>query len=230
MTENGNRIDNWPVADKPREKLTRQGAEHLSSAELLAILLSSGTAKMNALDIGKSLIRRFQNLDNLATASLKELQETEGIGPAKAVILQAAFQLSRNMQGEQAESSLVYMRNPADVARLFIPRMAHLKQEVFAIALLDSAGKYMHSRDITKGIINASLVHPREVFRTAIREAAAAIILIHNHPSGQLNASTEDLAITRQLVETGDLIGIPVRDHLIIAGNAYTSLRETGQM
>jgi DNA repair protein RadC len=132
------------------------------------------------------------------------------------------------MAKEIAENQIVFFRSPADVAKIFIPKLGHLKQEVFSIALLDSAGKYIHSRDITRGTVNASLIHPREVFRVAIKEAAAAIILIHNHPSGQLNPSQEDLSITQQLITTGEIIGIPVRDHLIIAGNNFISLKEDG--
>ena len=225
-----NAITNWPEGERPREKLSTHGSENLSSAELLAILLSSGTPNFSAVDIGKELLKKFNTLENLSQASLAELQEQEGIGPAKAIILQAAFQLTRNMRKEIAEYQMVYFKNPADVADIFIPKIGHLKQEVFAIALLDAAGKYLHSRDITRGIVNASLIHPREVFRIAIKEAAAAVILVHNHPSGQLNPSREDLSITRQLVESGELIDIPVRDHLIIAGNDYISLKESGYM
>jgi DNA repair protein RadC len=223
-------ITDWPEGERPRERLSIHGSENLSSAELLAILLSSGTPNLSAVDIGKELLNKFNTLENLSQASLEELQEQEGIGPAKAIILQAAFQLTRNMRKEIAETQMIYFKNPADVAGIFIPRIGHLKQEVFAIALLDAAGKYLHSRDITRGIVNASLIHPREVFRIAIKEAAAAVILVHNHPSGQLTPSREDLSITRQLVESGELIDIPVRDHLIIAGNEYISLKESGYM
>lgn len=223
-------INSWPEGERPREKLTMIGAENLSSAELLALLLSSGTANLNAVDIGKALIKRFNTLEGLSQASLKELQDTEGIGPAKAITLQAAFQLSRNMQKEMAENKKVYCHNPADVARIFIPRLGHLKQEIFSVALLDSAGKFLRDREITRGTINASLIHPREVFRVAIKEAATSVILVHNHPSGQLKPSNEDLSITRQLVAAGETIGIPVQDHLIIAGNDYLSLKEAGYL
>jgi DNA repair protein RadC len=230
MKNSNNSISMWPEGERPREKLTMIGAEYLSSAELLALLLSSGTANLNAVDIGKALISRFETLENLSQASLEELKETEGIGPAKAITLQAAFQLSRNMQKEMAENPRVYCHNPADVAKIFIPRLGHLKQELFSVALLDSAGKFLRDREITRGTINASLIHPREVFRVAIKEAANSVILVHNHPSGQLKPSNEDLSITRQLVAAGETIGIPVQDHLIIAGNEYLSLKEAGHM
>ena len=219
-------ITDWPERERPREKLKIRGAENLSSAELLAILLSSGTKNLNAVDIGKALLKKFKTLESLSHASSNELQEVEGIGPAKAIILQSAFQLSRNMHQELAETQIKYFRNPADVAKIFVPKIGHLKQEVFAIALLDAAGKYLHSRNITRGIINASLIHPREVFRIAIKEAAAAVILIHNHPSGVLEPSEEDISMTRRLVESGKILEIPVFDHLIISENGYYSFKE----
>jgi DNA repair protein RadC len=230
MKNSYNSISQWPIYERPREKLVQIGAENLTSAELLALLLASGTSNLNAVDIGKALIRQFESLKNLSQASLKELQEIEGIGPAKAITLQAAFQLSRNMQKEIAEEKIVYCHNPTDVARIFIPRLGHLKQELFSIALLDSAGQFMREREITKGTINSSLIHAREVFRVAIREAATSIILVHNHPSGQLKPSNDDLSITKQLIAAGETIGIPVQDHLIIAGDKYLSLKQAGYM
>jgi len=223
-------ITDWPEQDRPREKLFQLGAENLSSAELLAILIANGTRKLSALDLGKALIKKFNTLEKLSQASIDELRVFEGIGPAKAITLLASFQLSRNMNREIAENQIIYFKSPGDVARIFIPKLGHLKQEVFAIALLDSAGKYIHSRDITRGTVNASLIHPREVFRVAIKEAAASIILVHNHPSGQLIPSKEDLSVTKQLVGVGELVGIPVKDHLIIAGDGFLSLKEDGYM
>jgi DNA repair protein RadC len=223
-------ITKWPVAERPREKLAQLGPDHLSSSELLAILIATGTVKQSAVALARALLNKFQTLENLSQASLQELQQLEGIGPAKAITLQASFQLSRNLQTEMAENRFIFFRNPADVANIFIPKLGHLKQEVFAIAMLDSAGKYIHSRELTRGTINASLIHPREVFRPAIKEAAASLILIHNHPSGQLSPSVEDLSVTQKLVETGEMVGIPVRDHLIIAGDKYLSLHEAGYL
>jgi len=221
-------LKSWPAGERPREKMISLGIENLTSAELLAVLISTGTDRLNALDIGQELLRRFETLEQLSAASRTELMKVEGIGPAKALILQAAFQLSRNMQRESAQQKLNFFKQPQDVARFYIPQIGHLKQEVFICALLDSAGKYLHSETIFKGTLNAALVHPREVFKTAIRFSAASIILIHNHPSGQLLASPEDLRITQQLIETGKILEIPVQDHLIIADNQFISLRECG--
>jgi DNA repair protein RadC len=221
-------INAWPEGERPREKLITSGPESLSAAELIAILLGTGTDKLNAVDLGKELLRSFGSLEHLASASVAELRNIRGIGAAKAIILKAAFQLSRNLDHELAHKELKYVREPSDVAKIFIPKLGHLKQEVFAIALLDSGGKYLHSENITVGTLNASLVHPREVYKSAIKHSAASVILVHNHPSGQLVPSSEDLRVTQQLVETGKILDIPVQDHLIIARNRFISLREEG--
>ena len=225
-----NPITEWPEKERPREKLISLGAENLASSELLAILISTGSGKLSAVDIGILLLQKFITLENLANASLSELTGVEGIGPAKAITLQAAFQLARNRQKEIAERKFVYFKQPKDVANIFIPKIGHLKQEVFAVALLDSAGKYMESKTITTGTLNTSLVHPREVFKVAIKQSASSIILIHNHPSGDLNPSQQDCEITGQLVDAGNLIEIRVHDHLIIAGDKYLSMKEKGFM
>lgn len=222
------RITDWPVNERPREKLLTKGSDALSSAELIAILLGTGTGKTTAVDLGKSLINKFGSIEKMAQASLKELTEISGIGPAKAITLMAAFQLSRNMHKEVAEKEFNYFKQPSDVAKIFIPMLGHEKKEVFAIALLDTAGKYMGSEKITIGTLNASLVHAREVFKPAIKHSAASIILVHNHPSGQLTPSAEDLKITKQIVEAGKLLDITVHDHLIITQDSYISLKEEG--
>ncbi len=221
-------ITEWPENERPREKLSLFGPESLSPAELIAILISTGSGRLSALDLGKKLLHTFGSLENLASASITELLKINGIGTAKAITIKAAFQLSRNLDREIAQKKLQYVKEPSDVASIFIPELGHLKQEVFAIALLDSAGKYLLSEKITIGTLNASLVHPREVYKTAIKHSAASIILVHNHPSGQLSPSGEDLRITRQLVETGKILEIPVQDHIIIANKKYISLREMG--
>ena len=222
------RITDWPLNERPREKLLTKGSDALSSAELIAILLGTGTGKTTAVDLGKSLIKKYGSIEQMSQASLKELTEIQGIGPAKAITLMAAFQLSRNMHKEVAEKEFNYFKQPSDVAKIFIPMLGHEKKEVFAIALLDTAGKYMSSEKITVGTLNASLVHAREVFKPAIKHSAASIILVHNHPSGQLTPSAEDLKITKQIVEAGKLLDITVHDHLIITQDSYISLKEDG--
>jgi len=221
-------INLWPENERPREKLIRKGAEQLSAAELIGILIGTGTGIKTAVDIGKEMLNRFSGLEILADASIQELMEIEGIGKAKAAVLKAAFELSRQMQEEIAQQKCIFFRHPADVANIFMTRMGYLKQEVFAIALLDSANRFLGSNQITIGTLNSALVHPREVFRYAIKNTAAQIILIHNHPSGQLKPSKEDLQITNQLVGAGKILDIPVADHLIVTRDGYLSLREEG--
>jgi DNA repair protein RadC len=221
-------ISKWAPPDKPREKLLKLGAENLSSTELLAILISSGTSRYSALDIGKELLRQFSTLERLSNASSTELEQVMGIGTVRAVTLLAAFQLSRNMLREIAEEKPVFFQNPIDVARIFIPQIGYLKHEVFAVAHLDSAGKYINNEIISRGTLDASLVHPREVFKSAIRNAAAAIIVIHNHPSGQLTPSREDLTVTNRLIEAGNVLEIPLHDHIIVNQTQHISLREKG--
>ncbi len=223
-------IKQWPENERPREKLMRRGPEKLSPAELIGILIGTGTGVNTAVDVGKDILNRFSGLEKLAEASIQEMMEVNGIGKAKAVVLKAAFELSRQMQLEIAEQKCIIFRKPADVAKIFIARLGHLKQEVFAIALLDSANRYLGSDLVTVGTLNSALVHPREVFKFAIKNAAAHVILIHNHPSGQLKPSQEDLQMTNQLVGAGKILDIPVADHLIVTRKGYLSMREEGYL
>jgi len=222
------RITDWPEDERPREKMLANGAESLTSAELLAIMIRTGSGKHTAVDLAKALLNKFVSLEALAAASVAELLTIPGIGTAKAVTLKAAFELSRKMQREIAGKEFQKFRSPEDVARVFIPEIGHLKKEVFCIALLDNANKLIHTERISVGTLNASLVHPREVFNPAIKHSAASIILVHNHPSGQLDASREDLNITRKLVDAGKMVDIPVRDHIIIAGENFRSFMQEG--
>lgn len=222
------RITDWPVEERPRERLQQMGSDAVSSAELIAILLGGGTAKYNAVELAKMLLRRFKNLSALSNASLEELQEVPGIGPARAITLQAAFQLYRNLQREQAENELVSFRNAAQVAQIYQPLLGHSRQERFFVVLLNSALQRIGDFEVTRGILDTSLVHPREVFYTAIRELAKGIIVMHNHPSGRTEPSEADKRITDQLVKAGKILGIEVFDHLIITRDSYFSFQEGG--
>lgn len=223
-----NRIIDWPEKERPREKLIQRGSDSVSSAELIAILLGQGSVGNNALETAKQLIRKFETLQGLSAASLTELQQIPGIGPAKSVTLLAAFQLYRNLQKEAAENSLIKYTNPAQVADIYIPVLGHLKKECFYVIMLDSAMKKISDIEISRGLLNASLVHPREVFNPAIKNNSKGIILIHNHPSGLLKPSEEDIKTTNRLVESSVILGIPVYDHLIISASGYFSFKENG--
>ena len=221
------KIKDWPSQERPREKLINQGPETLSEAELLAILIGSGSGKVTALDLAKTLFVEHQTLRSLASLGVADLKKFKGIGDARAVCIAASFELARRLHSSP-EVERPIIRTPSDVAQQLIPKLRDLKQEVFIVLHLNSANRITREVTITRGLLNSSLTHPREVFRQAIVEHAASVILVHNHPSGNPEPSQEDLAITKQLVEASKVVGIPVHDHLIIAGWMFTSLAERG--
>ncbi len=224
------RITDWPLAERPREKLLQFGPESISDAELIAILLGQGTPQMNAVELAKLLLRAFGSLEALSNASLAELQQVKGIGQAKAVALMAAFQLYRNLQKEMARRDLIVFNDPQKVAKAYQPVLGHLKQESFYVVLLDSKLQRIQDFRVTTGTLDASLVSPREVFSPAIRFMAKGIIVLHNHPSGNVRPSQADIDITRRLQQSGQILDIPVYDHLIITFNGYFSFKENGLM
>jgi DNA repair protein RadC len=221
------KITDWPTDERPREKLIRHGPESLTDAELLAILFRNGTGKITAVDLAKTIISEYRTLAQLALRNVQDICRFRGIGVAKAASLIAAFEIGRRT-GAADRTGRRQIRSPEDVARIFQPLLRDRQQEVFMVLLLDSANHLLRDIQVTSGILNSSLVHPREVFRGAINEPAASIILLHNHPSGNPEPSGEDIQITKQLVEAGKIIGIPVYDHIIIAGNESTSFAERG--
>jgi DNA repair protein RadC len=223
-------ITDWPEHERPRERLLKHGANSLSDAELLAILLRTGTHDNTAVDIARTLLERCESLERLSSRTVADLRhhgKNLGLGLAKAAAIVAAFEIGRraavayNKKRERINS-------PEEVAQKYIPSMRDKKQESFYVILLDSANHILRDEKISEGILNSSLVHPREVFKPAIIEPAASIILLHNHPSGNPEPSSEDLQITRQLLEASKIVGIPIHDHIIIAGNSYTSFAERG--
>lgn len=220
-------IKDWPADERPREKLLKHGPAALADAELLAILIRTGSGKSSALDLAKGILHEGKNLYGIASRSASELMRTKGIGKAKAVELLAAFEIGRRVEARKHDEKLI-VRSPDDVARFMIPKMRHLSNEEFVVLVLDAQNGLREEVKLTSGTLNASLVHPREVFKAAIDHRAAAIIVVHNHPSGNLEPSREDIEITHQLVEAGKIIGIPLHDHLIVATNGFTSLAERG--
>ena len=221
------KITDWPIAERPREKLMHLGAASLSDAELLAILIQTGVGKATAVDLAKTVLREFRSLDRLSARSFRDLRQFKGLGNAKSSLLIAAFELGRRAAC-RADSTKLRISSPEDVVRQFQPLMRDLQQEIFKVLLLDSANHLRGDETISLGILNSALVHPREVFRRAILEPAASIILLHNHPSGNPEPSSEDIQVTRQLVEAGKIMGIPVHDHIIIALDSYASFAERG--
>ena len=227
MAESSYKIPRWPKNERPRERLLQDGPQHLTEAELLGILLGKGTRKKTAIDLARELLDRYESLQRLFSRSPSELTTVKGIGPAKAAILSAAFELVRRIQSRKGADRPLFKRS-SDVAGHYLPLMRDLRKEVFKVLLLNRANRFIKEVFISEGTLDASVVHPRDVFREALLEPAAAIILIHNHPSGNPSPSDEDLRITKQLVESGRLLGIKVYDHIILAGESYRSLADEG--
>jgi len=222
------KITDWPEDERPREKLVKFGPGQLSDAELLAIILGGGTQNITAVDLAKTMLTRSEGLYNCATYNLGDLKEFNGVGDARAITLMATFELARRLESSRKNRDPISIRSPKDVAAVYIPLMQHLKHEEFRIITVNNSNYIERNILVTKGHLTASLVHPREVFKIAIAESAAGIILMHNHPSGNPEPSPDDIKITKQLVDAGKLMDIPVHDHLIIAGNEYTSFVNRG--
>jgi len=227
MAESSYKISRWPKKERPREKLLQHGPHPLTEAELLGILLGKGTRKKTAIDLGRELLERHESLQKLFSRSPSELMKVKGIGSAKAAILSAAFELVRRIESQRNTPAPSFKRS-SEVANHYLPLMRDLRKEVFRVLLLNRANRLIKEVTISEGTLEASIVHPRDVFREAIIEPAAGIILIHNHPSGNPSPSEEDLRITKQLVEAGRLLGIKVYDHIILAGESYRSLADEG--
>lgn len=222
-------IREWRHDERPRERLLAHGAQSLSDAELLAILIAKGVRGFSALDAARLVLETLGTLSEISARDVSQLATIKGIGKVKAITLVAAFELSRRIESAPFQSKQV-IRSPQDVAGYYIPKLRGMMKETFRVLLLNSANQVFRDVLVSEGSLNASIVHPREVFRTAITESANAMILMHNHPSGNTEPSREDIAITKQLVEAGKLVDIKVLDHIIIAGEQYTSLNEKGLM
>ncbi len=215
-------------AERPRERLWSLGPSALTSVELVAVLFGTGAGGRTALDIATGLLEVGEgSLRRLAQRPRAELLQAQGIGPGKAGRLLAAFEIGARLSRED-RPSVQRIREPEDVVRLFQPRLRDLQVEEFHLLALDSQSQVLREILVTRGLLNSSLVHPREVFRAAIAEAAAGIIVVHNHPSGDPTPSAEDRAVTRQLLEAGRLLDLPLYDHVVIAGDRFVSFAAAG--
>jgi DNA repair protein RadC len=203
----------------------RYGAESLSAAELIAILLGSGSKTTPVLQLSQEILANFGSLEKLADATVEELCQVKGIGPAKAIQLRAAFNLGVRMS-QQVLSPRFKIEHPVHAYNLVKEQLQVEKRELFVIILLDNRGSLIGQHTVAIGTLTFAPVHPREVFYPAIRHKAASIILAHNHPSGDLTPSKQDIELTKQLVEAGKLVGIPVNDHVIVSNQGYLSLRQ----
>jgi len=222
-------IKDLPADERPRERLARYGPGMLSTAELLAIILRTGTRQESAIHVAQRLLGDLGTVREIVTAGVDQLSRVRGIGPAKAIEIKAALELGRRLLSLSSDD-LPVVRDPADVMRLLGGELSQEVQEHFKVVLLDSKNQVRKVVTATIGTLNASLVHPREVFRQAITSACNSVILAHNHPSGDPTPSREDLAVTKQLSEAGAILGIEVLDHVIVGGGRYLSMKQRGLM
>ncbi len=220
-------IKDLPCADRPRERLIREGATVLSTAELLAIIFRVGVGGENVLELSNRLLVKYKGLAGLARAPFADLADEHGLGEAKVTTLKAAFELGRRL-AVTAPEERTQVRSPADAANLLMGEMSMLEQEELRVMLLDTRNRVLGVNKVYTGSLNTSVIRTSEIFREAIRRNAAAIIVSHNHPSGDPSPSPEDVAVTRNLIQAGQLLDIEVLDHLVIGYQRFVSLKERG--
>jgi DNA repair protein RadC len=226
IKKNNITIKELPADERPREKLLRYGCQFLSNGELLAILIGTGTRDRSALSVAERILAMEETgISYLTDCTPEELCRIEGMGIAKSCKVVAAIELGKRIAQRPREKRYT-AGTPEDVAALYMEEMRHLKKEYFKVLFLNTKNEILSVENTSIGNLNSSIVHPREVFRSAVKKGAAAIIVIHNHPSGNPMPSQNDLDITRRLSEAGQLLGIPVLDHLIIGDGVYISLKE----
>ncbi|MDW7671493.1 MAG: DNA repair protein RadC [Bacillota bacterium] len=219
-------IKEMPESERPRERMQQEGPHVLSNAELIGIILSSGTQNISAIELGRMVLcHQPEGLAFLRNCTVEELCVIKGVGPAKACQILAAVELGKRITLTE-RNQRYKIKCPADISRLLMEDLRFLKKEKFCVLLLNTKHEVMTIEEISVGSLNASIVHPREVFLPAIKKSSSAVILVHNHPSGDPTPSKEDIQITKRLIESGALIGISVLDHVIIGDNIFTSLRE----
>lgn len=215
--------------ERPRERMMHYGAESLSQAELLAILLRTGTRRESAIHIAQQMLGKIGGLRGLVDLSIEELTEINGIGPAKAIQLKAGIELGRRLANSRFTMPVI-IRSPQDAAEILTEQLRYLQKEHFVCLFLNTKNHVIGQETLSMGSLNASIVHPREVFRAAIKCSSASIICAHNHPSGDPTPSPEDISLTSRLLKAGEIVGIEVLDHLIIGDNGFVSLKEKGHM
>lgn len=220
-------ITDWPVQERPREKLLQRGANSLSDAELLAIFLRTGVKGITAVDLARQLLSHFGSLNTLMSAPMKDFCDAKGLGPAKYVQLQAVMELSRRHLGEEADQQ--FQANSANAVKSYLQaQLGGEKRELFHVLFLDTQNKMLSSETLFQGTLSTATVYPREVVKRALELNAAALILAHNHPSGHVEPSDSDVRITQQVSDAANLVDVKVLDHIIVGRGKVTSLAERG--
>ncbi len=228
MTEYNLKIKDLPEEERPRERMINYGPEALSNTELLAIIIRTGIKGENALTVAQNLISQ-EGLQVLIDSSIEELSAFRGIGKSKAVLIKAALELGKRLYS-MPQSKKFTIKSPDDVSAVLMGEMRYLKKEYFKAILLDIKNNIIAVENISIGSLNSSLVHPREIFIAAIKKSSAAVILVHNHPSGDPTPSREDIEVTGRISECGSILGIEVLDHVIIGDGRYFSFKDKGLM
>ena len=221
------RIHDLSKSDRPRERLIRQGAKSLSNQELIAILLRTGTKDRSVFHLSMELLKTLETIQSFRDVTLEELMSIRGIGEAKAVHILAAVELGRRVYSASNEERYK-IRSPKDAAAYVMTEMSGLQQEHFVALFLNVKNEVLHKQTIFIGGLNTSIVHPRELFKEAVRRSAASVIVMHNHPSGNPTPSEEDVLVTERLVKAGEILGIQLLDHIIIGEYNFVSLKEKG--
>ncbi len=217
------------IADRPRERLISQGAASLSNQELIAILLRTGTKEESVLVLANRILSSFDKIQDLKDATIEEMMSVKGVGKAKAVQLLAAVEIGKRLFRKHSDGRYT-IRSPEDAASYLMTDMSSLSQEHFVVLFLNVKNEVLHKQTVFIGSLNASIVHPREIFREAVKRSAASIICAHNHPSGNPSPSPEDIEVTKRLIEAGSIMGIEILDHVIIGDHKFISLKEKGYM
>ncbi|MDW7674101.1 MAG: DNA repair protein RadC [Bacillota bacterium] len=222
-------IKDLPLELRPRERLISLGADVMPTSELLAIIIGSGSRDESAISLAQRLLGKPGGLGELINATVEEIQLEKGVGPAKACQIKAAIELAKRINTLSGEHRPV-IRSPQDAAALVVEEMRYLDREHFRTLMLNTKNQVIAMETVSIGSLNSSIVHPREVFKSPLKKSAAALVLVHNHPSGDPSPSPEDIAVTKRLIECGQLLGIEVLDHLIVGGKRFLSLKEKGMM
>lgn len=218
-------IRELPAHEQPRERLLKQGCQALADYELLAILLRTGTNKQSVLNLSLTILKAFGDLAHLRQASLRELQQISGVGPVKAIEIKAAIELGERLAAaNQIRGQGIHCVE--DAGQIFIHRIGHCHQEKLYALFLSTKNEILSEKVIFTGGLNSSVAHPREIFREAVKESAASVMVGHNHPSGHPSPSEADLLFTKRLMDCGDLIGIQVLDHIIVSDQDFVSLKD----